>query len=173
MYTKKLFIFFLLVIVLSSTTKSQNFEKVWFNKKDSVYGYYAVIKPLSSRIQGVLVLLDGYGGNATNFLTETNLHSVACANDFLTVCIPTGMYLYADSSVVKTVNKILSDIINTYKVKKDQFILGGHSSGGTIVLRYAELCKEKPLDYPISPKAVFTVDSPLIFLVCIGRRKEI
>jgi pimeloyl-ACP methyl ester carboxylesterase len=108
--------------------------------------------------------LDGYGGNATDFLTETKLYNVACANDFLTVCIPTGINLYADSSVIKTTNEILSEIIKTYKVKKDQFILGGHSSGGTIILRYAELCKEKPLDYPISPKAVFTVDSPVDIL---------
>ena len=141
--------------------KAQNFDKVWLNKSDSIYGYYTVIKPLSGRVQGVLVLMDGYSGNASGFLAETKLHNVACANDILTVCIPTGNRLYADTSIVRVINNVLKDIIQTYKVRKDGFALGGHSSGGTIMLRYAELCKETPADYPISSKAVFTVDSPV------------
>ena len=147
---------------LSST--AQNFEKVWLNKADSVYGYYTVIKPLSGRTQGVLVLMDGYSGNASDFLTETKIHNVACANDILTVCIPTGIHLYADAGTILLINNILSDIVKLYNLKKDQFVLGGHSAGGTILLRYAELCKEHPSDYPVSPKAVFTVDSPVDLL---------
>src|SRR5258706_7411389 len=147
---------FLLSIGSCIALNAQNFEKVWFNTSDSTYGYYAIIKPLSGRVQGVLVLMDGYSGNASDFLTETKLHNVACANDILTVCIPTGNRLYADSSIIQLINNILKEIIQTYKLRKDQFALGGHSAGGTIMLRYAELCKEKPGDYPISPEAVFT-----------------
>ncbi|MEO8712698.1 MAG: hypothetical protein ABI405_11270 [Parafilimonas sp.] len=151
----------LLITTNYFTARAQNFEKVWFDKSDSTYGYYSVIKPLSNRVQGVLVLMDGYSGNASNFLTETKLHNIACANDILTVCIPTGNRLYADSSIIQLINNILTDVIKTYKIRKDQFALGGHSAGGTIMLRYAELCKERPDAFPISPKAVFSVDSPV------------
>jgi hypothetical protein len=154
----------LMINLVCVKTNAQNFEKVWINKNDSVYGYYTIIKPLSNRIQGIMVLMDGYSGNASNFLTETKLHNVACANDILTICMPEGNRLYADTSIVSLINIILTDVIKTYKVKKDQFVLGGHSAGGTIMLRYAELCKEHPAEYPVLPKAVFTVDSPVDLL---------
>src|SRR5215212_1251779 len=154
----------LLMNLFFISSKAQNFEKVWFNKADSVYGYYTVIKPLSNRVQAVMVLMDGYSGNASNFLTETKLHNIACANDILTVCIPEGRRLYADSAFISTINNILADVVKTYKVKKDQFAFGGHSAGGTILLRYAELCKEHPNQYPVIPKTVFTVDSPVDLL---------
>ncbi len=108
--------------------------------------------------------MDGYSGNATNFLTETKLHNVASSNDILTVCIPAGSRLYADTVIVQQINNILKEVIEKYKLRRDQFAFGGHSSGGTILLRYAELCKEKPENYPVSPKAVFTVDSPVDIL---------
>jgi hypothetical protein len=53
---------------------AQYVEKNWFNKADSVYGYYASIKPSSGLVQGALVLLDGYSGNADRFLSETKIH---------------------------------------------------------------------------------------------------
>ena len=42
-----------------------------------------------------------------------------------------------------------------------KFVIGGYSAGGMIALRYVELCNEFPDRYPIQPKGVFTVDSPI------------
>ncbi|CAN5265188.1 hypothetical protein BH11BAC6_BH11BAC6_17730 [soil metagenome] len=153
-----------LLCIFCISANAQNFEKIWLNKTDSVYGYYTIIKPLSNRIQGVMVLMDGYGGNASDFLTETKLHNIACTNDILTVCLPEGLHLYADTATVSLISNVLSDVATSYKVKKDQFVFGGFSAGGSILLRYAELCKEHPENYPVSPKAVFTVDSPVDLL---------
>jgi len=150
---------FFIVSVLKAD--AQNYEKVWFNNADSVYGYYTVIKPTSPRIQGALILMDGYGGNASSFLTETKIHNIASSNDFLTVCVPTGIRLFADEEIKQLITRICRDVIKTYGIKKDRFALGGFSSGGTIVLRYAELCYQQPGDYPIQPAAVFTGDSPV------------
>ena len=161
MQKNKIVLIVTIIISFYTGLHAQEIVKVWFNKSDSVYGYYNVVRPLSGRIQGALILLDGFSGNASGFLTETKIHNVACANDLLTVCIPTGFRLWLDSSMITLLNTTLLDIIKTYKVKKDQFAFGGFSSGGTILLRYAELCKEKPAEYPVTPKAIFTGDSPV------------
>ncbi|MBS1598710.1 MAG: hypothetical protein JST75_10845 [Bacteroidetes bacterium] len=160
MKPKTLLLFFMLISIFCST-EAQQVEKRWFDKNDSTFGYYTVIKPLTPNIQGAVVLLDGFGGNADGFLRETRIHSVACTNSLLTICFPTGMHLYADKSIIDLMNRALSEIIVEFKLRKDQFAIGGMSVGGTIALRYAELCKEKPAEFPIAPKAVFDVDSPL------------
>ena len=161
---KKLFLSYAIASGIFIPVRSQQPEKVWTDSTDSVYGYYDVIRPTTARIQGVLVLLDGYGGNADGFFSETKIHSVAAVNEILTVCIPTGKRLFLDTGLIGLMNRILSDIVRTYHVKKNQFALGGMSSGGTIALRYAELCRESPGDYPILPSAVFDIDAPLDLL---------
>ena len=158
---KKLFITCIFATCLAFSAKSQQAEKVWFDNNDSTYGYYDVVRPSTTRIQGVLILLDGYGGTADGFLSETKIHNVASVNEILTVCVPTGKRMFADSSMIALLNKICSDILTNFHVKKNQFVVGGMSSGGTIALRYAELCRESPADYPVLPSAVFDIDAPI------------
>jgi len=151
----------LALIALCGMVKGQYIEKNWFNSSDSVYGYYTSIKPSSGRIQGVLVLLDGYSGNADNFLSETKIHNVASANDILTICVPTGQRLYLDSTIKDVLNRILKETLLTYHLRKDQFAIGGMSAGGVIAMRYVELTKQNPSSYPVQFSACFAVDSPL------------
>ena len=148
-------------VLLLTDAFAQNAEKYWLDKKDTVYGYYTISKPSSDRIQGALLLIDGYGGNAENFLAETKIHNVAWNNDLLTVCIPNGGRLYLDSSMVSMLNIISKSIKERFALRNQQFAIGGMSSGGTIALRYAELCNQYPERYPIQPMAVFNVDGPV------------
>jgi hypothetical protein len=168
---KKLTYCCLLALLNTASVFSQYIEKIWVDKADPVYGFYTIIKPASNRVQAALILLDGFGGNAEDFLSETKIHNVAWANDMLTVCIPTGQRLYADKSIIDYLNKVLTEISGTYKLRKDQFAIGGMSSGGTIALRYAELCHEKPAEFPILPAAAFDVDSP-VDLIGLYRSSE-
>jgi pimeloyl-ACP methyl ester carboxylesterase len=131
------------------------------NVKDTVSGYYLSVKPPTNTVNGVLVLLDGFGGRAESVFVESMLPNVAYANDILTVAVAMGEKIYADSVVIGKLNLLLRDAIKRYKVPPDKFVIGGFSAGGTIALRYAELCKESPSKYPINPKAVFAVDSPV------------
>jgi hypothetical protein len=106
-------------------------------------------------------LLDGFGGRPESILVESALPDVAFANDILTIGVGMGEKIYADSAVIGKMNSILRDVVQRYKVPADKFVIGGFSAGGTISLRYAELCKESPSMYPINPGAVFAVDSPV------------
>jgi pimeloyl-ACP methyl ester carboxylesterase len=154
----------LFLLLFSSRAFCQFGQKVWLDQSDSVYGYYVTIPPSSGRVQAVLILLDGYGGNADGFLSETKIHNVAWANDILTVCVPTGLRLFADQSMITLLNRVCGEVIKKYQIRNDRFVIGGMSSGGTIALRYAELCRERPSEYPIVPKMVFDVDSPIDLL---------
>jgi len=143
---------------------AQNYEKVWFDKTDSVYGYYTVIRPTSQRIQGAVVLFDGYGGDASTFLAETKIHNVASANELLTVCIPTGLRMFLDDAHFEIIRRILDEVSKNYGINKEKFAMGGFSAGGTVALRYVELCYEHPKEFDIQPKALFTGDSPVDLL---------
>lgn len=138
---------------------AQNYEKIVFgaDKED----YYLAVKPLSADIQGVLVLLPGFGSTAEGIFPETKIQNVAYLHGLLTVAIAAGKKLYADESVVVKLNKALQHVKETYGISEDQFVIGGFSAGGTIALRYAEYCVEKPNEMPIVPQAVFSVDSPV------------
>jgi hypothetical protein len=157
-------LFFILIITalsVSITTYSQTLKEIVLNKNDFYSGHYLVAEPQGDSISGVLVLLSGFGQTPENTPPETKLHTVAYTNNILTVFVAAGNKLYVDSAVQGILTTILTDVITRYKVKTNSFVLGGFSAGGMIALRYVELCNEFPDKFPIQPKGVFTVDSPI------------
>ncbi|HEV7780703.1 MAG TPA: hypothetical protein VGO58_05530 [Chitinophagaceae bacterium] len=158
----KFLVFILFLASCSDNTSSaQQLTRKYFDSRDSTRGFYTVIEPKSGKPEILLVLLDGFGGNAEAFLTETPIDEKAYENNILTVCIPTGKRLYPDPTILQLITTTLKEVTTRYKITDDKIAMGGFSIGGTIVLRYAELSKEDPASYPFSPKAVFTGDSPI------------
>ncbi len=149
-------------LLFSIDLYSQSIKKIVLDKKDLYSGYYLVVEPKNiDTISGVLVLLAGFGQIPEDSPPETKLHHVAYANNILTIFYASGNKLYADSISLLNINKIIYDVLTRYKVPKNSFVIGGYSAGGMIALRYVELCNEFPERFPIIPKAVFTVDSPI------------
>jgi pimeloyl-ACP methyl ester carboxylesterase len=155
------FIFIITLLFVSMTAYSQTLKKVVLNETDFYSGHYLVVEPQSEEILGVLVLLSGFGQTPENTPPETKLHHVAYANNILTVFAAAGNKLYVDSIAQTNLTAIITDVISKYKVKTNSFVLGGYSAGGMIALRYVELCNEFPNKFPIQPKGVFLVDSPI------------
>ncbi len=153
---------FIALLLLSSLEQlaAQNYEKVTFNK-DIENGYYLVVEPEADKIEGVMVLLPGFGQIAESIFPESKIHNVAYLHGLLTVAISGGSKLYADEEVTAKLNAVFKYVMKEYSISKESFIIGGFSAGGTISLRYAEYCYEKPEEAAIQPKAVFTVDSPV------------
>jgi|SRR5687768_8742279 len=148
--------------LIFACASGQTVEKISFNDKNPVDDYYLLVKPVSSNIRGVLVLLPGYGELAENIFPQTKLFNVAYVNNILTIAIACGQKIYTDEAVIDRLNRGLTDIIKKYPtITKDNFVIGGFSAGGTISLRYAEYCVENPSKVPINPKGVFAVDSPV------------
>ncbi len=106
-------------------------------------------------------MLAGFGQTPEHTVPETKLHLEAKSKNILTIFCAGGNKLYADSITQQKITKILADVIIRYGVKSTDFVLGGFSAGGMIAMRYTELCMEFPDKFPIKPKGIFTVDSPI------------
>lgn len=157
----KSIVILLLLLSIKSFTYSQSVKKIVFNEKEFFSGYYLAVEPDSDVIEGVLLLLAGFGGRAEDIFPETKLQNVAYANNILTIAFAGGNKLYADSITQSNLTAVLKDILGKYKVDPKKFVLGGFSTGGMIALRYVELCNEFPGKFPVQPKGVFMVDSPI------------
>jgi pimeloyl-ACP methyl ester carboxylesterase len=146
---------------------SQTIKKIVLDSTDTHSGHYLVVEPEDKdSILGVLVLLAGFGQFPEDTPPETKLHNVAYANSILTVFYAGGNKLYADSITRAKLTTVIKDILKRYNVRTNAFVLGGYSAGGMIAMRYVELCNEFPGKFPIQPKGIFTVDSPIdIFTV--------
>jgi hypothetical protein len=147
-----------LAFFLPAVVKSQQIEKVIFNAKDSSSGYYLAIRPQSKDIKGVLILARSFSP-PESMLPETKLHNVASANNMLTVMASMDQKMYADTIAVNRLNAIIRDVITRFSADTSKFALAGFDEAGMIMLRYTELTYEQPSQFPIQPKAVFTVDS--------------
>lgn len=147
-------------ITFSFYANAQTLKKIVYNQKDSL-GYYLAVEPKTDSISGVLVLLAGFGQIPEHTPPETKLQNVGFANSILTIFCAGGNKLYADSVTQHKLTLIINDIVNRYTVKTNSFVLGGYSAGGMLAMRYVELCNEFPDKFPIQPKGVFTVDSPI------------
>lgn len=157
----KTLILFISLIHLNLSLSAQTIKQIVLDSNDFFRGNYLVVEPQSDTIEGVLVLLAGFGQRAEDTPPETKLHKVAYTNKILTIFFAGGNKLYADSITQDKLSKVLIDVIQRYKVKTDKFVLGGFSAGGMLAMRYVELCNQFPEKFPIQPKGIFTVDSPI------------
>jgi pimeloyl-ACP methyl ester carboxylesterase len=138
---------------------SQNYDRIVLDPSSEI-GYYLAVPP-KGEIEGVLVLLPGFGERPEDVLAETKLHNTAFANRILTLVVPFGSKIYADAPTITGINRALEDSIKRFRLNRNKMVIGGFSAGGTIALRYAERCIEKPLLFPVQPRAVFAIDSPV------------
>jgi len=138
---------------------AQNFEKIVFNANDSTGGYYLAIPP-AGPVKATLIILNSWRPPET-ILPETMLHNAAYANGILTIVASLGDRLFADTSAVTRINTILQHALTRFPIDSSRIALAGYSFAGNIALRYAELTNEYPARFPLHPRAVFTVDSPV------------
>lgn len=159
---------YLLALLLFTTTFCRSrpavFEKIVVDSTDDVSGYYLAVRPTDRAINGALILLNGFGSQAEKIFPETRLPETAARAGILTICMAMGNKICADSMVEQRLNALLRDVVQRFGIKPDAFILGGFSAGGAIALRYTERCRESPGHYPVQPRAVFAVDSPVDLL---------
>ena len=158
---KKLIMALFFILLIHQIMYCQSMKKIILNDKDSTSGYYLAFEPGSDSIEEVLVLLAGFSERAESIFPQSKLPNVTYANKILTIAFAEGNKITADSIVQSKISAVLEDVIKKYKVKPDGFVLGGYSAGGIVAMRYVELCNEYPDRFPIKPRGIFTVDSPV------------
>lgn len=163
-------IFFLFEVHCSN---AQALKRIVLNEKDMHSGHYLVVEPKKNgSISGVLFLLAGFGQIPEDSPPETKLHIEAYKNNILTIFYAGGNKLYADSITQMNISNVIRDVLDKYNINPNHFIFGGFSAGGMIALRYVELCNEFPDQYPVHPKGVFTIDSPIDIFTIYDQLEE-
>lgn len=152
---------FLITLFACNSAQTQVLEKIALPLKGGHTTSCVLVKPKTEKIKGVLVLIAGFGQTAEHVFPESKIPEIAHAHDLLTVSVGFGAKMYADSAVVNDLNEIVETVLHQYGVDKTDFIFGGFSIGGAIAVRYVEYCKEQPDKFPVVPRGVFAVDSPV------------
>ena len=155
----RLALVFIAISFISTTALGQNSQKIVFDTHDSTSGYYLAIPP-AGPVRGTLILLCSLRP-PESILPETMLHNAAFANGLLTIVASVNNKLFADTAAVTRINTIVQHAAARFSIDSHRVALGGYSFAGNIALRYTELANEYPAQFPLQPRAVFAVDSPV------------
>lgn len=165
---KNILIFALIFNLLSC--KAQEFEKIsvsktdpselYVNDEDATELFYYKFVP-KKNIEGVLVILPSGGEIIENTLKQITLHKIAVKKGIM-VIVPSINWGTDNREAEFTVlDKIFNEIVETYKIPKDKFIIGGLSGGAMLSLTYAEQAVKNPEKLFLIPKGIFALDAPL------------
>jgi len=146
-------------LLATARIQAQAFEKV-VPDLDYSYNHYLALEPTDS-IRGALLLFPGFSQPVESVFGESQLPNVAYNNGLLTLVIAGGSFLAADKNWNARTNFLLNHALEKYQIPPDKVVIGGFSAGGTLALGYVEACYRDPDAFPVQPRAVFTVDSPI------------
>lgn len=162
--TKNIQQFKLLIIALlvSHILCGQKIETVYLDENDKTKNMFITVFPENGQIKSFMVLLDGFGNNPTNVLSQTEIPKIASQNGTLTIIplLKTGpSYFGSDLTSQQSLKEIIEFAMNKYQLKEKEFYVGGFSIGGTCAIKFSELSIQE--NYSIKPKAVFAINPPL------------
>jgi len=155
-------ILLILTLFTSFIIYGQRIETVYLNPKDSTTNMYMAVFPKNETVKSYMVLLDAFRNSPKDVLQQTDLPKYASQNGILTIIpiLKTGASFFgSDWASQQSLKEILEHVVTKHQLKGKDFFIGGFSIGGTCAVKYAELSIQK--NYPIKPKAVFAIASPL------------
>lgn len=150
--------------------KAQKFEKItisnsdpyglYINDDDSTELFYYKYVPKKS-IKGVLVILPSGGEIIENTLKQITLHKLAYQKGQLVIIPSINWGTDSREAEFNILTKIFKEVVETHKISKDKFIIGGLSSGAILSLTYTEKAVKNPEQFYLIPKGIFALDAPL------------
>ncbi len=149
------------LLIFSYQGFTQEVEKVYLNKNDSVANLYHLFQPVKPEKNAFLVLLPGFGQTPEDVLLQTELPVLAAENGILTIIpvVSTGLTSFGiDKASQKSLHTILKDVKGRFNLEQAQFFIGGFSIGGSAAFRFAQSAQSN-----FEPAAVFGIDPPLDF----------
>jgi hypothetical protein len=152
----------ILTLFISIISYGQRIETVYLNAKDSTTNMYVAVFPEKETVKSYMVLLDAFRNSAKDVLQQTDIPKYASQNGILTIIpiLKTGSSFFGiDSASQQSLKEMLEFVVTKHQLKGKNFFIGGFSIGGTCAVKYSELSIQN--NYPIKPKAVFAIASPL------------
>lgn len=152
----------ILTLLTSIISYGQKVETVYLNEKDSSANMYIAVLPENKQVNSFMILLDGFGNSPKDVLFETDLPKYASQQGILTIIpiLRTGAsYFGSDTASQQSLKEIINFVVTKYQLSGKELYIGGFSIGGTCAVKYSELSIQN--NYPVKPKAVFAIASPL------------
>ncbi len=163
-------ILLLLSILINISCKSQDFEKVvlenkdtanlYINDEESSELYYLKLIP-SGKIKGAVVILPSGGETTQDLLKQITIPKLAFDKGIATIIPSINWGTENRKAEIETLNKIFKEVISQHQIPKENFILGGLSNGGMISLVYTQQSVKSKEKTFLKPKGVFGLDVPL------------
>jgi hypothetical protein len=122
-------------------------------------GGYFYVYATPAHPKGILFLIPDFNQSEDDLLKFINIPQLAYTHGIVTVIIPFDKKTYADREVVKKLNEATKAALSSYGLTRSQVVIGGYGAGGTIALKYAEYCLQFKADYPMTPAALFAIES--------------
>jgi hypothetical protein len=135
-------------------------SELYINDGNSTELFYYKFVP-KEVIKGVLIILPSGGESIENTLRQMTLHKIAVENGIMVIVPSINWSTDNRDAEFNMLDKIFNEIVETYKVSKNNFIIGGLSNGAMISLTYAERATKNPENFFLIPKGIFALDAPL------------
>lgn len=150
----------LLVFICKSTSFAQNSnDNLTHGFQRIEHNHYILEKP-TKIINAVLILFGGYPQLAADIEREFEVFSAANENNVAIVYSNINGKLWLEENVKELMASHIQGIFEENNLPKDNIIIGGFSSGGTLAMLIGDyLIAHK--NFEIAPKGVFLVDSPV------------
>lgn len=111
---------------------------------------------------GVLVLLPGYGSDASELRTASTLiDRLTKSRIAAVVLVPSQPTLFFDEASVKSLDAAVAGLLHSLSQSSRKTVIGGLSAGGTGAVQLAERCAVTSCTLGGQLAGVFAVDSPL------------
>ena len=138
-------------------------DELYLNDGDSDTLFYYDLTPKSSN-GTILILLSGFFRDSKEVFQRTNLPSLAYEKNIITLIPSINSRIHSDTACFNLINEMIIDFSKRNRIKVENIIIGGLSAGGISSLTYAVWMNKNPHSIIPSPKACFTVDSPVDLL---------
>lgn len=146
-------------IVISTTDPYDLYANI---DKDSTTLFYEKISPLNKPI-GAIVILPGSGETIQDVKKQISLHKLAVQKNLIVIFPSINWGTNKHIPEHKLLDTIFKQVVETDKIPKDKFVIGGFSGGGMLALTYTEKANKNIDSTYLVPRAVFGVDPPLDF----------
>ena len=138
----------------------QGYEKIYFNKNDTINYYFKVVPKNAAK--GLLILLPGARGNSDWAIKASKIPYIAADSGLITILLQHEIWLgFLRDDIVSFLNTAINNAILKHNIPKNKCVIGGFSSGGTMALSYTELAFIDSTKTAIIPKGVFGLDAPV------------
>ncbi len=149
---------------------SQNVNKTILSETDP-YGlyqndgksdtlFYYDLTPKSNK-GTILILLSGFFRDSKEIFQRTNLPNLAYQKNIATLIPSINSRIHSDTSCFNLINNMVINYSKQKNIEVKNIIIGGISAGGILSLAYTIWMSKNPHNPVPTPRATFTVDSPV------------